>query len=126
NYLQKFEKAIKKDGRNKPNKNSLLKISEEDVRKLAERFWTITEIAAFFNCSDKTISNRFSDIVVKGKENGRAKLRDIQLRSAMNGNVTMQIWLGKQYLKQTDKQETDITLPTEIIIELPSSFTDED
>ena len=93
----------KKDGRNKPNKNSLLKINEEDVRKLAERFWTITEIAAFFNCSDKTISNRFSDIVVKGKENGKAKLRDIQLRSAMNGNVTMQIWLGKQYLNQIDK-----------------------
>ena len=93
----------KKDGRNKPNKNSLLKINEEDVRKLAERFWTITEIAAFFNCSDKTISNRFSDIGVKGKENGRAKLRDIQLRSAMNGNVTMQIWLGKQYLNQIDK-----------------------
>ena len=64
-----MKKAIKKDGRNKPNKNSLLKINEEDVRKLAERFWTITEIAAFFNCSDKTISNRFSDIVVKGKEN---------------------------------------------------------
>ncbi len=98
-----MKKAIKKDGRNKPNKNSLLKINEEDVRKLAERFWTITEIAAFFNCSDKTISNRFSDIVVKGKENGRAKLRDIQLRSAMNGNVTMQIWLGKQYLNQIDK-----------------------
>ena len=98
-----MKKAIKKDGRNKPNKNSLLKITAEDVRKLAERFWTITEIAAFFNCSDKTISNRFSDIVVKGKENGRAKLRDIQLRSAMNGNVTMQIWLGKQYLNQIDK-----------------------
>jgi len=98
-----MKKAIKKDGRNKPNKNSLLKINEEDVRKLAERFWTMTEIAAFFNCSDKTISNRFSDIVVKGKENGRAKLRDIQLRSAMNGNVTMQIWLGKQYLNQIDK-----------------------
>jgi len=107
-YKRRTEKVLmktvkKKDGRNKPNKNSLLKINEEDVRKLAERFWTITEIAAFFNCSDKTISNRFSDIVVKGKENGRAKLRDIQLRSAMNGNVTMQIWLGKQYLNQIDK-----------------------
>ena len=120
-----MKKAIKKDGRNKPNKNSLLKISEIDVRKLAERFWTITEIAAFFNCSDKTISNRFSDIVAKGKESGKAKLRDLQPNSAMNGNVTMQIWLGKQYLKQTDKQETEISLPTEIIIELPSSFTDE-
>jgi len=109
-------KAIKKkDGRNKPNQNSLLKISEEDVRKLAERFWTITEIAAFFNCSDKTISNRFSDIVAKGKESGKAKLRDLQLKSAMSGNVTMQIWLGKQYLDQTDK--TNISGLSDVEIE---------
>lgn len=99
-----MKKAVtKKDGRNKPNKNSLLKIKEEDVRKLAERFWTNSEIAAFFDCSEKTIYNRFTEIIAKGKENGKAKLRDIQLRSAMNGNVTMQIWLGKQYLNQTDK-----------------------
>lgn len=116
----------KKDGRNKPNKNSLLKIKEEDVRKLAERFWTNSEIAAFFDCSEKTIYNRFTEIIAKGKENGKAKLRDIQLRSAMNGNVTMQIWLGKQYLKQTDKQETEISLPQEITIELPQSFMNED
>jgi len=99
----KKKEVAKKDGRNKPNKNSLLKIKEEDVRKLAERFWTNSEIAAFFDCSEKTIYNRFTEIIAKGKENGKAKLRDIQLRSAMNGNVTMQIWLGKQYLNQTDK-----------------------
>lgn len=122
-----MKKAVtKKDGRNKPNKNSLLKIKEEDVRKLAERFWTNSEIAAFFDCSEKTIYNRFTEIIAKGKENGKAKLRDIQLRSAMNGNVTMQIWLGKQYLKQTDKQETEISLPQEITIELPQSFMNED
>jgi hypothetical protein len=44
----------------------------------------------------------------------------------MNGNVTMQIWLGKQYLGQSDKQENEKPLPTEIIIQLPSAFTDED
>lgn len=99
----KKKEVAKKDGRNKPNKNSLLKIKEEEVRKLAERFWTNSEIAAFFDCSEKTIYNRFTEIIAKGKENGKAKLRDIQLRSAMNGNVTMQIWLGKQYLNQTDK-----------------------
>lgn len=122
----KKKEVAKKDGRNKPNKNSLLKIKEEDVRKLAERFWTNSEIAAFFDCSEKTIYNRFTEIIAKGKENGKAKLRDIQLRSAMNGNVTMQIWLGKQYLKQTDKQETEISLPQEITIELPQSFMNED
>jgi len=92
------------------NKNALLNIDPLEVEKLAQRFWSITEIAAFFNCSDKTISNRFSDIIIKGKEGGRAKLRDLQLKSAMSGNVTMQIWLGKQYLGQKDQTETNNNL----------------
>jgi hypothetical protein len=105
--LKQKPEIKKKDGRNKPNKNSLLKIDPVEVEKLASRFWTITEIASFFNCSDKTISNRFSDIVAKGKESGKAKLRDLQLKSAMSGNVTMLIWLGKQYLGQKDQTETN-------------------
>lgn len=106
------------------NKNALKDINPEDVRKLAEKFWAKSEIAAFLECHVDTITNRFQEIYLKGRENGKAKLRDIQLRSAMGGNVTMQIWLGKQYLGQTDKQETEINLPQEIIIELPKSFED--
>ena len=123
-----MKKVTKKtDGRCKLNQRALKKeISASGVFKLAQRFWTKSEIAAFYDCHSDTITNRFQDIFIKGQEQGKTKLRDVQMKSAMNGNVTMQIWLGKQYLKQTDKQETDITLPTEIIIELPSSFTDED
>jgi hypothetical protein len=80
-------------------------IPEEKVEQLASRFWSNTEIAAFFNVSTKTITNHFSNILTKGRENGKGKLRDLQLRAANNGNVTMLIWLGKQYLGQTDKQE---------------------
>ncbi|MFZ5501784.1 MAG: hypothetical protein ACOY58_07750 [Candidatus Micrarchaeota archaeon] len=37
---------------------------------------------------------------------GRIALRRKQLQTALEGgNVTMMIWLGKQLLKQTDKQE---------------------
>lgn len=114
----------KKDGRNKPNKHSLKDIKPEQVEPLAERFWAKSEIAAYLNCHVDTITNRFQDIYLKGRESGKAKLRDVQLKSAMGGNVTMQIWLGKQYLGQTDKQETEINLPQEIIIELPKSFED--
>jgi hypothetical protein len=72
----------KKDGRNKPNKNPLKDIDEKKVFELASRFWNKTEIAAFLGCSDKTISNRFSEIYTKGKESGKGKLRDWQLSSA--------------------------------------------
>jgi hypothetical protein len=39
-----------------------------------------------------------------GREEGRASLRRLQWRSAEH-SVAMQIWLGKQFLGQTDKQE---------------------
>ena len=38
----------------------------------------------------------------------RNRLRELQWDSAVKGNVTMQIWLGKQYLGQTDKSDTKI------------------
>ncbi len=112
----------KKDGRNKPNKNSLKDIDPAKVENLAGRFWTKSEIAAFMNCHVDTITNRFQEIYLKGKENGKAKLRDLQLSSAMKGNVTMQIWLGKQYLGQSDKQETETSMPTKIVIKLPEAL----
>ena len=34
-------------------------------------------------------------------------VRRMQYRSAEEGNATMLIWLGKQYLDQKDKQEVD-------------------
>lgn len=36
---------------------------------------------------------------------GRRNLRAAQMQSALNGNPTMQIWLGKQYLGQKDAPE---------------------
>jgi hypothetical protein len=36
---------------------------------------------------------------------GKAALRRRQFQSAMDGNPTMLIWLGKNWLGQTDKQE---------------------
>jgi len=112
----------KKDGRNKPNKNSLKDIDETQVEFLAGKFWQKSEIAAFLNCHVDTITNRFQEIYLKGRENGKAKLRDLQLRAANSGNVTMLIWLGKQYLNQRDTPEEIKDLPNKITITLPGQF----
>ena len=40
-----------------------------------------------------------------GQGKGRASLRRRQFKAANDGNPTMLIWLGKQYLGQADKQE---------------------
>lgn len=50
--------------------------------------------------------NKVAFVVYKAQKRakGEAVLRELQLKTAMSGNVTMQIWLGKQYLGQNEKQ----------------------
>ena len=47
----------------------------------------------------------FSDYFKKKSANGKASLRRVQFKNALDGSVPMQIWLGKQYLGQQDKSE---------------------
>ena len=44
----------------------------------------------------------FSEYRESINDGGKATLRRMQWQSAQNGNVTMQIWLGKNVLKQSD------------------------
>lgn len=43
--------------------------------------------------------------LIEGQGEGLASLRRRQFKAAQDGNATMLIWLGKQYLGQADKQE---------------------
>jgi hypothetical protein len=48
----------------------------------------------------------FTDYLKKHGSEGKASLRRKQFKSAVeDGNVTMQIWLGKQILDQRDKKD---------------------
>jgi hypothetical protein len=76
-------------------------INVEQVKKLAALHCTNVEIAAFFDVDEKTIRNRFSDIIAKGKENGKIRLRRMQFRLAEK-SPAMAIWLGKQLLGQVE------------------------
>ena len=60
-----------------------------------------------FLASNKKALEHWED----GLENGRASLRRMQFKNAQAGNVTMQIWLGKQYLGQQDKQSLEQSGP---------------
>jgi len=83
-----------------------LKIDENLVFELAKLHCTNVEIARIVDCDPQTIENRFSDLVAKGKEEGKLSLRRAMFRSAVdNGNVAMMIWLSKNILGFTDKVE---------------------
>ncbi len=91
-------------------------IDTEQVEKLASFGCSNTEIASFFGCSKDLISKSYSTNVSKGKDKGKIRLRQLLWKSAERGNVAMQIWLSKQYLGMTDKQEITTT-------ELPEGFS---
>jgi hypothetical protein len=84
-----------------------IEIDWEDVRKLSLLQCTQNEIASFLGVSVDTLLRRkeFCELYKKGMEEGRMSLRRLQWKKAQDGNTTMLIWLGKQYLGQSDKQE---------------------
>lgn len=83
------------------------KVLDYDViERLAGIMCTQEEIAEFINVSTRTLQRdpEFCRIYKKGIDKGKISLRRTQFRMA-ESNATMAIWLGKQYLNQTDKIE---------------------
>jgi hypothetical protein len=81
------------------------KIDIEQLKKMAGLGLSVAEIAALMDCSVDTIQRRFAKVIEAGRQRRNASLRRKQLELAMSGNATMCIWLGKQYLDQSDKRE---------------------
>jgi hypothetical protein len=82
-------------------------IDYEAVKKLAGIQCTQAEIAAWLGCHVNTLLNdeKFLEIYKSGIENGKMSLRRHQWRALEDGNTTMLVWLGKQYLGQREKNE---------------------
>lgn len=75
-----------------------------NIEKLAEQGMKVTEMAALLNVSTDTIHRNFAAELIKGKAALKQTLRMSQIHAAtIEGNPTMLIWLGKQYLGQNDK-----------------------
>ena len=80
-------------------------INEKEVFKLASYGCTNVEIADFYGCDEGLIRKSYSEFLTKGRANVKIRLRKLQWQSAENGNVTMQIFLGKNILGQQDRIE---------------------
>lgn len=89
-----------KPKRGRPKKH----VDLELVEKLAHIQCTHSEIASALGVSVDTLSRdrSFAEVYTRGAQSGRKSLRRMQFESANKGNIAMQIWLGKQYLGQSD------------------------
>jgi hypothetical protein len=72
------------------------------LKKLAMLQCTYEEIGSFFDCDGSTICKNYRYQVEAGWEMGKISLRRKQWRLA-DSSAAMAIFLGKQYLNQTDK-----------------------
>jgi len=78
---------------------------EKQVQKLASFGLTNKEIAEALAYDENTMKRNFEIFLIKGRANLKQRLKNKQIQVALGGNVVMLIWLGKQYLGQTDKVE---------------------
>ena len=96
-------------------------INLAELEKLAAMQCTDEEIAAWFNVSPRTIERRrkspvFAETICRGKARGRISLRRAQLKILEQGNATMGIWLGKQYLGQADQIDVNTDHQTVVLV----------
>lgn len=93
------------------------------IEDLATFSCTDVEIASIMGVSIDTLQSydnvgAFTECKQKGKEKGKGSLRRKQFEIAMKGNVTMLVWLGKQYLGQREKIEASVETDDEKMREM--------
>ena len=87
------------------------------VEKMAMAGASGVQIAAAIGVHYDTLVNRykednssdFSEYLTTKREKGNELLLRKQYDVAMSGDKTMLVWLGKQRLGQSEKQQTDVT-----------------
>ena len=90
-------------------------IDKTQFEKLCGLQCTKEEICGFFDLTDKTLESwckrtykaGFSEVFRQKRGTGKISLRRYQFELAKK-NANMAIWLGKQYLGQSDKPEENI------------------
>lgn len=80
-------------------------IDEDLLKRLCTILCTTEEMAAILEVSVDTLDRRYADQIKQWREGGKMSLRRAQYQLAMKGNMGMLIWMGKQHLGQTDKNE---------------------
>ena len=115
----------------KSNGCPLKNIDWDIVDSMLESCCTGVEIAARFAVHHDTLYDRcvrekgmaFSLYSQSKQVKTLQKLRDKQIEVANNGNPSLLIWLGKQYLEQRDqpKEETNKQMTEAAIIQLKKS-----
>lgn len=101
-----------------------LLLPERQIELAASWGCTLEEIARLMDCGKDVLIERYSDCMNRGRANLASSLKRKQVQIALEGNTTMLIWLGKQYLGQSDK--TDINQRTNSTVNVNVKVVEDD
>lgn len=107
----------------------MVEIDKKKFEELCEIQCSIEDIANYFDCDVEYIKNwvketyneEFDIIYEKKSIKGKVQIREAQFKLAEK-NVSMAIWLGKQYLGQTEEQQITKPMDKSDIAELRKKF----
>lgn len=95
-------------------KGHVQKGCEEQIYELAKMYCTLEEMHRLTGIPVKEITDKYSDTIELGKAECNMGLRRRQLQSAMDGNPTLLIWLGKIILGQKEQDKNGDEVPDHI------------
>lgn len=82
----------------------------QTVEKLSSLGCTYDEISAFVDIPVRSLKRHFGINKKVGFGKFKIAIRREQFKLLQKGNATMGVWLGKQFLGQTDKSELEMNV----------------
>lgn len=83
------------------------RIDLEALKAMAAKQWSTVEMAAAFQVHRSTLERKYSAVIEEGRQRGRAKIRDLQWKRAMEGSDRLLLHISKHYLGQHDQIQLD-------------------
>ena len=75
----------------------------EVIKRLASIMCSNEEIGNIIGMTEEGVKKRFKKVIEEGRAKGKESLRKAQFTRGMDGDTRMQIWLGKNYLNQSEE-----------------------
>jgi hypothetical protein len=79
-----------------------------------------SELSNLLGISESQWKANYPSVIKRGRVRLRKSLRRAQIKSALSGNSTMLVWLGKQYLGQSDRLDHSVSAEHKVISITPN------
>jgi len=105
--MPKMQATNEKTKNGNPRGRPKLEFDLNQIKLFGQFKATFETMAEWYGCSTQTITRKmkeeeFSQAYKKGFSVTKMKISEAQIKYALQGNPTLLIWVGKQYLGQRD------------------------